>query len=82
MFLKGKNNHYHWYNIQRRYFLETANYVNYSVERAEKMLGEILSKIDAVISSVSNELPPKFPKHISQPIFEGMQKFKRMLTKT
>ena len=24
MALKGKNNHYHWYNIQRRYFIETA----------------------------------------------------------
>ncbi len=79
MSLRGKNNHYHWFNIQRRHFLETANYVNFSPEKAEKMLEEVLSQVDAVINSVSKILPRSFPEHISSPIFEGMQKFTKML---
>ena len=33
MALKGKNTHYHWHTMQRRYFLETAKSVNYSIEK-------------------------------------------------
>jgi serine/threonine-protein kinase HipA len=79
MFLKGKNNHYHWNSLQRRYFLETADYVNYSAERAEKILNEVLSQVNFVINAVKEILPTNFPKHVSQPIFEGMLNASQML---
>ena len=34
MALRGKNNHYHWYELNRRYFLETAKFSNYSSQEA------------------------------------------------
>lgn len=79
MALKGKNTHYHWYKIQRRHFLETAKGMTYSKERAETILEEMLLKIDAVIEQVSDQLPKKFPKHISQAIFYGMRKAKQKI---
>jgi serine/threonine-protein kinase HipA len=81
MALKGKNNHYHWYNMQRRYFMETAKAVEYSVERAEEILDEMLGKVDSVIQNVTTTLPKGFPINISQPIFEGMLTVKNNLKK-
>lgn len=81
MALKGQNKHYHWHNIQRRHFIETAKNVNYSTEKAEIILDEMLNKVDAVIEKISEKLPKTFPKHISQSIFDGMQAMKRHLTK-
>ena len=49
MALKGKNIHYHWYDIQRRHFLSTAEIGNYSVQRAEHIIDEMLGKVDEVI---------------------------------
>lgn len=79
MALKGTNNHYHWHNIQRRHFLETANRTNYSPERAEMILDEMLSKVESVIEKVSAKLPKEFPTNISQSIFDGMRLMKRKL---
>lgn len=79
MALEGKNTHYHWHNIQRRHFLETAKAVNYSPERAEAILDEMLQQVDAVIEQVSTKLPKKFPYNISQPTFDGMRLMKRKL---
>lgn len=81
MALEGKNTHYHWYNLQRRHLLETAKAVNYSPERAEAILNEMLHKIDSVIEQVSVKLPKKFHSHISQPIFAGMRSIKQKLEK-
>lgn len=81
MALKGKNNHYHWQEVQRRHFLSTAKIANYSVQRAEQLLDEMLAKTDAVIAEVASKLPKDFPVHISQPIFEGMQLVKQKLLK-
>ena len=81
MALQGKNIHYHWYNIQRRHFLETAKAVNYSPERAETILDEMLQQIDSVIELVSSKLPKGFPSSISRPIFDGMQLMKQKLEK-
>jgi len=79
MALRGKNNHYHWHNIQRRHFLDTAKAVNYSRKRAEAIFNEVMQQIESVIDSVSNKLPSDFPKEISQPIFNGMLTFKNRL---
>lgn len=79
MALKGKNIHYHWYNMQRRYFLETAKAINYSVETAEIILDEMLEQTDSVIDKVTVELPKGFPSNISQPIFDGLQLARKKL---
>jgi serine/threonine-protein kinase HipA len=79
MALQGKNIHYHWHDIQRRHFLETAKFVGYSVQRAEQILSEMLARVEGVIEFVSDKLPSKFPKKVSQPIFDGMRLAKRKL---
>ena len=79
MSLKGKNNHYHWDKIQRRHFIDTAKFVNYSAEKADTILDEMLAKIDDVVETVSAQLPKEFPKKISQSIFDGMRLMKRKI---
>lgn len=79
MALKGKNTHYHWHTLQRRHFIDTAKEANYSPERAEIILNEMLKQTDSVIQEVSKKLPPSFPNTISEPIFEGLRKTKQKL---
>jgi serine/threonine-protein kinase HipA len=79
MALKGKNNHYHWHTMQRRHFLETAKNVNYSADRAEQILNELLEKTDSVIEAVSKKLPASFPHYISDSILLGLKKAKDKL---
>lgn len=79
MALRGKNYHYHWQHVQRRYFLDTAKAVHYSVDRAETILDEMLQKVDEVIEQVAAALPENFPKKISQSIFDGMRLAKSKL---
>lgn len=81
MALREKTNHYHWHNVQRRHFLETAKFVDFSVERAEKILDETLSQVNSVIKQITAELPKTFPKNVSQPIFDGIKIMKKKLTK-
>lgn len=69
----------YWQRVQRRYFLGAAKAANYSVDRAEAILDDMLTKVDKVIEQVSIVLPKKFPKAISQPIFDGMQSMKQRL---
>lgn len=79
--VKNENNHYHWYTIQRRHFIKTAKAANYSMERAEEILDEMLSKVDDVIEELSAKLPDTFPKQISRSIFDGMRSMKEQLAK-
>lgn len=82
MALKGKNNHYHWYQMQHRHFLEAATSANYSMERATHILNDMLKRVDDTITQVSEKLPATFPTDISQPIFKGMQLAKQRLLAT
>lgn len=81
MALTSKNKHYHWYNVQRRFFLTTAKAANYSIKKAEQLLDEMLEAVDYVIVEVSTRLPKKFPTSIAEAIFEGMRLTKRKLLK-
>lgn len=76
MALRGKNNHYQWHLGQRRHFIETAKIINYSADRAEEILNEMLEKVDFVIQSVSESLPNSFPDKIAGPIFDGLRNAK------
>jgi len=81
MALKGENNDYHWYHAQRRHFMGAAKAANYSTEKAEAILDEMLDKVESVIEKISAELPNAFPRQISQSIFDGMRSMKQRLTK-
>jgi len=81
MALKGKNTHYHWHNMQRRYFLETAKATNYSVDIAEIILDEMLEQTESVIAMVVARLPKGFPDNISQPILDGLRLASKKLRK-
>lgn len=80
MALKGKSNHYHWHNIQRRHFIETAHLSNYSREKAEQILDDMLMKVEQVIEQVSKKIPKGFPNKIVDPIFKGMLLTKQRLS--
>jgi serine/threonine-protein kinase HipA len=77
--LKSKTSPAHWHQVKREDFLETAKAVNYSVERAEAILDDMLRRVDSVINQVSASLPQAFPKNISEPIFDGMRFMKNKL---
>ncbi len=79
MALKGENNHYHWHGIQRRHFIGAAKAANFSVEKAEIILNEMLSKVEDVIDEVTLKLPTTFPKQIAQSVFDGMKLMKQRL---
>ena len=81
MALKGENNHYHWYSAQRRYFIAAAKDANYSVDKAESILDEMLGKVETVIEKITAQLPKTFPKQISQSIFDGMRTMRLRLEK-
>jgi serine/threonine-protein kinase HipA len=81
MALRGKNNHYHWQDIQRRHFLTMAEIAHNSQKRAEELLNEMLEKVDFVLQQVSAKLPSNFPINISQSIFDGMLLAKSRLSK-
>lgn len=77
--LPSKRMHSDWHNVERRHFLEAAKNMNYSVERAEAILNDMLSRVDSVINTVASNLPLNFPKAVSEPIFNGMQHTKNRL---
>ncbi|MCD6039542.1 MAG: hipA [Gammaproteobacteria bacterium] len=79
MALKGENNHYQWYGVQRRHFIGAAKAANFSVERAETIFNAMLDKVEEVIEEVSAQLPSTFPRQISQSIFDGMKLIKQRL---
>jgi len=81
MALRGESNHYHWHNVQYRHFISTTKAAHFSIEKAETILNDMLSKVDTVIEKVSIQLPKTFSKQIFQPIFDGMQSIKQRLLK-
>lgn len=76
MALIGKKNHYHWYGVQHRHFINTAKAANFSIDRAKVIVDEMLEKLDEVVLSVADHLPKNFPNHIAEPIFSGMKKMR------
>lgn len=76
MAVKGKNTHYKWNEIQLRHWLETAKKCRFSESIMQEIIKEAFDRMEAVIEQVSSELPPDFPKDISNAIFNGMRKVK------
>ncbi len=78
--LLGQRPATYWHDIKREHFLETAKKMQYSTDRAEAILDDMLSRVDTVITQVSSSLPPHFPQGVSDPIFKGMQFVKQKLS--
>jgi serine/threonine-protein kinase HipA len=74
MALVGKNRHYHWYSIQPRHFLSTAESIGFNTETASTLFNEIIDNIDDVVSRVASQLPEQFPESIASSTFEGILK--------
>ncbi len=79
MALEGKNKHYRWNEITRRYFLSTAEKTNYPVKMVEILLEDILGKIEEVIKEMESILPTSFPEVIAENIFMGMKNARDLL---
>ena len=72
MAVSGKNRHYNLATVMRRHFNATAAKCGWG-ETAEDMIGELLTKVDDAIESVSKQLPDGFPEDVATAIFEGMR---------
>ncbi len=79
MALRGKNNHYHWHDVQYRNFIETAKHADYSSQQATNILNETLEAVEKVINTVSSMIPSEFPAHIAKAVFAGMLAAKNKL---
>lgn len=76
MSLKGKNRHYLWSTIQLRHWLSMASLCQFSENAMQEIIDETCDSMENVIVQVTKTLPPRFPRHIYEPIFAGMRKVK------
>jgi serine/threonine-protein kinase HipA len=74
MALFGKNRHYHWYSIQPRHFISTAETIGFNTETARGIFNEMIDRIDDVVPQVKAQLPKNFPESIARPTFDGIIK--------
>ena len=72
MALQGKNRQYNFSMIQPRHFISTATKVGFPTKTAMELMVDMAEKTDAVIATVSSQLPADFPEHISNAIFSGL----------
>ena len=78
MAVRGKNKHYLLKDIQRRHFNSMVALCGVG-ETAEPLIKEVLAATPAVITSVQNDLPPGFPKHVLDAILQGLMESAQQL---
>lgn len=76
MAVKGNNRHYLWNTIQPRHWLETAKQCQFSEDRMQAIMDDVCDNMENVIKQVTDILPPRFPSHISDPVFSGMRRIR------
>lgn len=81
MAVMGKNRHYLWDKIQPRHWLETAKQCHFSEDTMQAIIHDVCNNMETVIEQVTEILPPRFPAHISDPIFAGMRHIKNRCVK-
>src|SRR5699024_2248193 len=60
MALQGKNRQYNFSMIQPRHFISTATKVGFPTKTAMELMVDMAEKTDAVIATVSSQLPADF----------------------
>jgi serine/threonine-protein kinase HipA len=78
MAVRGSTNHYLIEKVRRQHWLKQASQVGLGAEIAERLIGDVVESTDAVIASVGDLLPDRFPADLAEAIFGGM---KRQLAK-
>lgn len=76
MSLKGKNRHYLWNTIQLRHWFDMVEKCQFSAVMMQEIIDDVFDKMESVIATVTQALPPHFPSDICDSIFAGMRKVK------
>jgi len=82
MALTGKSRHYDWNAMLYRHWLSTAKSCHFPVDGMEKIIGEVLGRVDEVIDQVSRQLPDSFPDAVAGSIFTGMKNARDKLVRS
>ncbi len=77
MAVRGKNAHWKINEIKARHWDAVAKLAGLGDARA--MVGELIEKTPAVLTSAAKELPGKFPAHVSDRIFAGVESSAKQL---
>jgi serine/threonine-protein kinase HipA len=69
--VSGKNRHYHWHEIQRRHWEETAAKAGLGMD-VSGLIDALIDVTPIVVEKLRKVLPPKFPSHVADPILDGL----------
>ena len=72
----GKNKQYVWNNILPRHWISTARKVGFDDKEMLGIVIECFNNVDTVITEVSKKLPRRFPKVVSESIFDGIKQLR------
>ncbi len=72
MAIRGTQNHYLMGNIQRRHWTSHAAQVGLGAAAAERIIDEVLSRTDAVVSAIRAQIPKGFPMDLVDAILNGL----------
>jgi serine/threonine-protein kinase HipA len=75
----GKNRHYRWSEIRRAHFLQTAS--DCKLPGAATIIDELVEAVPSAIDKVGSRLPARFPPRVADPIFDGLRRAAKMLSK-
>lgn len=82
MAVRGDNNYYQIYRIQRRHWIRHGEMSGLSKQQIETMIEEIIARTPDVIECVSRRLPAQFPPQLAESIFDGIgQQCRRLAAK-
>ena len=73
MTLRGKNRQYQWTRILHRHWLGTAHVCRFPEEEMEAIISDLMDRMDEVVQTVADQLPPSYPADVGGPILDGMK---------
>jgi serine/threonine-protein kinase HipA len=72
MAVDGKNRHYDWNSIRGRHWPTTAKKARFSESEANDILEDCVARGPGAIEGVREQLPGDFPRHVAEPILQGV----------
>lgn len=79
MAVRGSNNYYEVYRIQRRHWSAMARQVNLGAQAAEQIIEELFVQTPQVIQDAYRRIPQGFPQDLADSILQGMLRQLRTL---